>query len=84
LALKLVEIERRKQSITIKQSTYIDAILKKYRMEGINPVKTPMDLSLVLEPREQRLETEVITTCPYWLLDVHGCCHKAIYSICCE
>jgi hypothetical protein len=38
--------------ITIKQSTYIDAILKKYGMEGINPVKTPMDSSLILEPVE--------------------------------
>ena len=44
--------DQEKKSITIKQSTYIDAILKKYRMEGINPIKTPIDSSLVLEPRE--------------------------------
>src|ERR1700679_3825187 len=36
-----------KKSITITQSTYIDAILNKYRMEGVNPIKTLMDLSLV-------------------------------------
>ena len=44
--------DQEKKSITIKQSMYIDAILKKYGMEGINPVKTPIDSSLVLEPRE--------------------------------
>ena len=53
---KIVGIEigqdQEKKLITIKQSTYIDAILKKYGMESINPIKTPMDLSLVLEPGE--------------------------------
>jgi len=53
---KIVGIEisqdREKKSITIKQSTYIDAILKKYGMDDVNPVKTPMDTSLVLEPGE--------------------------------
>jgi hypothetical protein len=53
---KIVGIEisrnREKKSITITQLTYIDAILKKYRMEDVNPITTLMDSNLKLEPRE--------------------------------
>lgn len=41
-----------KKLITIIQATYIDAILRKYGMENINSVTTPMDSNPKLEPRE--------------------------------
>jgi hypothetical protein len=53
---KIVGIEisgdREKKSITITQLIYIDAILKKYEMEDVNPVTTLMDSNLKLEPSE--------------------------------
>ena len=61
-----------KKSISITQSTYIDAILHKYGMQDINPIKTPMDSNLKLEPGE--LEARDWNN-NYASLDVCSCCH---------
>jgi Reverse transcriptase (RNA-dependent DNA polymerase) len=51
-----ISCDREKKSITMTQVTYIDAILRKYRIEDINSVATPMDSNLKLEPRESEVK----------------------------
>jgi Reverse transcriptase (RNA-dependent DNA polymerase) len=47
-----INCDQSDKSIMITQTTYIDAILKKYGMEDANAVTTPMDSNLKLEPGE--------------------------------
>ena len=53
---KLVGIEitqdRSNGTLTISQTKYIESILEKERMEDANPVSTPLDPNLKLEPLE--------------------------------
>jgi hypothetical protein len=43
---------RDQKTLTITQTSYIDAILTKYGLQDANPVTTPMDPNIKLEPRE--------------------------------
>ena len=47
-----INCDKTKKSIMIMQVTYIDAILKKYRLEDANSITTPMDSNLKLKPGE--------------------------------
>ncbi|KDR75264.1 hypothetical protein GALMADRAFT_24757, partial [Galerina marginata CBS 339.88] len=61
-----VKRDRKKHTISLGQTSYVDRILKKYGMENCRPVSTPMDPNVVLtrvnendvkdEPREDRDE----------------------------
>jgi hypothetical protein len=53
-----IEISCRNDSLTISQPLYINSILRKYGMENANPVSTPLDPNVRLEPNtEQREES---------------------------
>jgi transposase InsO family protein len=43
-----LEIVRTDTTLTLRQTTYIDQVLKKYRMENCNPVSTPVDANVRL------------------------------------
>ena len=45
-----IEVFQDESLITIRQTQYIEQILKREGMENANPVKTPMDHKLVFEP----------------------------------
>jgi len=51
-----IEITHQKDSITISQPLYINSILRKYGMENANPVSTPLDPNVKLEPNAEQRE----------------------------
>jgi hypothetical protein len=51
-----IEITTRDDSISISQPLYVDSILRKYGMEGANPVATPLDPNVMLEPNPEARE----------------------------
>jgi hypothetical protein len=59
---------RIKGELSISQPDFVDAILKKFKMEGCNPVKTPaepgLQLSLDMSPQQEK-EKEDMKTIPY-------------------
>ena len=59
---KLVGIEftrdRERGTLTIRQTKYIESILEKYGMQDANPVSTPLDPNVKLEPREKSAEPQ--------------------------
>ena len=48
-----IEIDQRADSLIISQKQYVNAILQKYGMEEANPVSTPMDSNISLEPNKE-------------------------------
>ena len=57
---KLVGLEftrdRERGTLTIRQTKYIESILERYGMHDANPVSTPLDPSIKLEPKEPNTE----------------------------
>ncbi len=51
-----IEIDQRAESLIISQKQYIDSILQKYGMGDANPVSTPMDPNISLEPNNEKGE----------------------------
>ncbi len=51
-----IEITHWKDSVTIFQGQYVNSILKRHGMENTNPVSTPMDPNVKLEPNEEERE----------------------------
>ncbi len=51
-----IEITHKSDSITIGQPLYIDSILRKYKMENANPVSTPLDTNIKLQPNKENRE----------------------------
>ena len=47
-----VKVHQENHLIEISQTHYIDTLLKKYRLQGANPVSTPMDLNIKLDAIE--------------------------------
>ena len=47
-----VKVHQEDHLIEISQTHYIDALLKKYRLQDANPVSTPMDLNIKLDAIE--------------------------------
>lgn len=60
---KLIRIEitqdRANKSITIKQERYIKSILEKEGLDKANPVSTPLDPNVKLEPQDQGDDQEI-------------------------
>jgi len=52
-----IEIDQRADSLIISQKQYVDSILQKYGMADANPVSTPMDPNISLEPNKENGET---------------------------
>ena len=44
--------DRKRHTVTISQTKYIDTLLKRHRMESCTPVSTPMEASLVLSKKD--------------------------------
>ena len=52
-----IEIDQRADSLTISQKQYVAVILHKYGMSDTNPVSTPLDPNISLEPNKEGGET---------------------------
>ena len=48
-----IEITQTEDSITISQQKYVEAILTKEHMENANPVATPLDLNIKIQPNPE-------------------------------
>lgn len=51
-----IEITVTENSVSLTQEKYIESVLKKQKMENANPVSTPMDPKIILEPNPDGVE----------------------------
>ena len=58
-----IERDRKNRILYIKQTKYIEDMLKKFEMQDSKPVNTPMDISLKLQKSSDTSKT--ITDYPY-------------------
>ena len=63
-----IEITRTEETLMISQPLYIDSILRKYEIEHVNPVSTPLDPS---EPNQSNDYTSLIGFLQYLAIATH-------------
>jgi hypothetical protein len=57
-----IEIKHTCDTVSISQKKYIETILKKKGMECANPVATPLDANVTIEPNPDHFEGSATTT----------------------
>ena len=65
-----IEIKHTHNTISISQKKYIETILKKEGMEHANPVATPLDANVTIEPNPDHFEGSATTTYAQLLAEI--------------